>query len=85
MYLFSEMGDLFLCEDAQRLLHNKCIIIFGGSIQRSVYRDLVCLLQNNVYLTAKDLQGKGELTFMGDTLLEGGCLGERHNGKHYRY
>ena len=27
---------------------------------------------------------QGERSFMHDELLEGGCLGEMHNGKHYR-
>ena len=78
------MGDLFMSEDVKRLLHNKFVIIFGDSIQRGVYRDLICMLQANYYLTPKNLKGRGELSFMGDKLIEGGSLGERHNGKHYR-
>ena len=83
-YFREKMGDLFLMEDAQRLLFNKFVVIFGDSIQRGVYRDLVCILQQNVYLTPKNLKGKGERSFMGDELLEGGCLGDRHNNRHYR-
>jgi len=78
------MGELFTSEDVQNLFYNKFVIVFGDSIQRGVYRDLVYLLQRDKYMARADLKGKGEMSFMGDMLLEGGCLGERHNNKHYR-
>ncbi|XP_060555071.1 PC-esterase domain-containing protein 1A-like [Ruditapes philippinarum] len=54
------------------------------SVQRGVYKDLVLLLQRNKYLTDKDLRAKGEFTFSGDKLIEGGQYGEMTNGVKYR-
>nr|DBA26798.1 TPA: hypothetical protein GDO54_011009 [Pyxicephalus adspersus] len=75
--------------DVRRLLHNKYVAILGDSIQRSVNKDLVKILQNDEFQTEKKkLKGKGEMSFANDTFL--GCLGEMHNGiiyhqvRHYR-
>ncbi|KAM7366108.1 hypothetical protein PAMP_015576 [Pampus punctatissimus] len=46
-------------------------------VQRSVYKDLVLLLQKEKYLT-------GEMSFEHDNLVEGGCLNQMHNGTEYR-
>ncbi|PIO23670.1 hypothetical protein AB205_0213960, partial [Aquarana catesbeiana] len=54
------------------------------AIQRSVYKDLVSLLQNDSFLTQGQLRNKGEKTFANDTLVEGGSLCEMHNGVTYR-
>ncbi|XP_053306030.1 LOW QUALITY PROTEIN: PC-esterase domain-containing protein 1A-like [Spea bombifrons] len=77
------MND-FCAEEAQQLLHNKFVVVMGDSIQRSVYKDLVKLLQNDKYLTEGQLKRKGEKTFENDTLVEGGVLKEMHNGVDYR-
>ncbi|XP_026208967.1 PC-esterase domain-containing protein 1A-like isoform X2 [Anabas testudineus] len=69
---------------ASQLLHNKFIVVLGDSIQRSVYKDLVLLLQKEKYLTLSQLKSKGEMSFEQDCLVEGGCLGEMHNGTEYR-
>ncbi|KAM9335592.1 PC-esterase domain-containing protein 1A-like [Symphorus nematophorus] len=67
-----------------QLLHNKFVVVLGDSIQRSVYKDLVLLLQKEKYLTPRQLRTKGEMSFELDCLIEGGCLSQMHNGTDYR-
>uniref|UniRef100_A0A3B4ZLC3 Family with sequence similarity 113 n=1 Tax=Stegastes partitus TaxID=144197 RepID=A0A3B4ZLC3_9TELE len=69
---------------ARQLLHNKFIVILGGSVQRSMYKDLVLLLQRDQYLTLPQLKSKGELSFERDCLVEGGSMGPMTNGTEYR-
>ncbi|CAK6968656.1 PC-esterase domain-containing protein 1B-like isoform X2 [Scomber scombrus] len=69
---------------ASQLLHNKFVVVLGGSVQRSMYKDLVLLLQRDQYLTLPQLKSKGEISFERDTLVEGGCLGPMTNGTEYR-
>ncbi|XP_069086308.1 PC-esterase domain-containing protein 1A-like [Pleurodeles waltl] len=76
--------DVFSAEEAQQLFHNKFVAILGDSIQRSVYKDLVLLLQKDIYLSNSQLKSKGELSFEHDFLVEGGRLGELNNGTKYR-
>ncbi|CAL8241566.1 unnamed protein product [Merluccius merluccius] len=71
-------------EQAAQLLHNKCVVVIGDSIQRSVYKDIVLLVQRDKYLSQPQLRSKGECTFESDTLVEGGCQGTMNNGTHYR-
>lgn len=67
-----------------KLLHNKFVVVLGDSIQRSVYKDLVLLLQNDRHLTTSQLRSKGEQSFEQDCLVEGGSLSHLHNGTEYR-
>uniref|UniRef100_A0A3B5PWF5 Family with sequence similarity 113 n=1 Tax=Xiphophorus maculatus TaxID=8083 RepID=A0A3B5PWF5_XIPMA len=69
---------------ARQLLHNKFVVILGGSVQRSMYKDLVVLLQTDHHLTLSQLKSKGEFSFEKDTLVEGGCLGPMTNGTKYK-
>ncbi|XP_048827539.1 PC-esterase domain-containing protein 1A isoform X2 [Brienomyrus brachyistius] len=69
---------------ASRLLHNKFVVVLGDSIQRSVYKDLVLLLQKDAYLSQSQLRNKGEMSFEQDALVEGGQLETMHNGTGYR-
>ncbi|XP_077600850.1 PC-esterase domain-containing protein 1A-like isoform X1 [Stigmatopora nigra] len=69
---------------ASQLFHNKYIVVLGDSIQRSVYKDLVLLLQYDRYLRIGQLRTRGEMSFEMDTLVEGGCLSPMHNGTNYR-
>ncbi|XP_061108976.1 PC-esterase domain-containing protein 1A [Conger conger] len=69
---------------ARRLLHNKFVVVLGDSIQRSVYKDLVLLLQRDKYLSTSQLKTKGEMNFEQDYLVEGGQLGPMNNGTGYR-
>uniref|UniRef100_A0A3Q4GDW0 Family with sequence similarity 113 n=1 Tax=Neolamprologus brichardi TaxID=32507 RepID=A0A3Q4GDW0_NEOBR len=69
---------------ASQLLHNKFIVVLGDSIQRAVYKDLVLLVQKEKYLSLRQLRSKGEMTFEQDCLVEGGCLGQMHNGTEYK-
>ncbi|CAH1777694.1 unnamed protein product [Owenia fusiformis] len=71
-------------QDATRLLHNKFIVIMGDSNQRSVYKDLVFLCQNNQWTPESKLAKKGELSFENDELIEGGELGLMINEPTYR-
>ncbi|KAF4089184.1 hypothetical protein AMELA_G00063900 [Ameiurus melas] len=69
---------------ASQLFHNKFVVVLGDSIQRSVYKDLVLLLQRDSYLSLSQLKRKGELSFEQDCLIEGGRLGHMNNGTEYR-
>ncbi|KAF7706348.1 PC-esterase domain-containing protein 1A [Silurus meridionalis] len=69
---------------ASQLLHNKFVVVLGDSIQRSVYKDLVLLLQRDSYLSLSQLKSKGELSFEKDSLVEGGKLGHMSNGTEYQ-
>ncbi|KAM6909431.1 PC-esterase domain-containing protein 1A [Xenentodon cancila] len=71
-------------QQASQLLHNKFVVVLGDSVQRSVYKDLVLLLQKDKYLSLRQLKSKGEMSFEQDCLVEGGCLGELNNGILYR-
>lgn len=78
---------IFFNQDVCELLENRKVIIIGDSIQRSVYKDLVCLWtqEDSRYLYQRELRAKGELTFLGDKLLSGGKLeGKMVNGVGYR-
>lgn len=82
-----EHGDhIFLHQDVRNIFPNKTVVVLGDSIQRSVYKDLVCLWYDSSsrYLTEPELRGKGELSCLGDKLLSGGQLGERVNGVQYK-
>ncbi|XP_056299281.1 PC-esterase domain-containing protein 1A-like [Pseudoliparis swirei] len=69
---------------ASQLLHNKFVVVLGDSIQRSVYKDLVLLLQKEKFLSKRQLKRKGEACFEQDCLLEGGSLETLTNGTGYR-
>ncbi|KAM7365964.1 hypothetical protein PAMP_015439 [Pampus punctatissimus] len=69
---------------ARQLLHNKFVVVLGGSVQRSMYKDLVLLLQTDQYLTLPQLKSKGEFSFEQDILVEGGRLGTMTNGTEYK-
>ncbi|KAM4714768.1 PC-esterase domain-containing protein 1A-like [Anableps anableps] len=71
-------------QQASLLLHNKFVVVLGDSIQRSVYKDLVKLLQKDRYLTLRQLKSKGEMSFELDCLVEGGCLNHMNNGTEYK-
>ncbi|XP_061664601.1 PC-esterase domain-containing protein 1A [Syngnathoides biaculeatus] len=71
-------------QQVSQLFHNKFIVVVGDSIQRSVYKDLVLLLQKDEYLSVGQLKRKGEMSFEQDWLVEGGRLGQMHNGTGYR-
>ncbi|XP_043400946.1 PC-esterase domain-containing protein 1A isoform X5 [Chelonia mydas] len=88
----------FVTHEVRQLLHNKFVVVVGDSsesaegtpeppsagVQRSVYKDLVLLLQKDALLSQAQLKAKGELTFENDCLVEGGTLGELTNGTHYK-
>ncbi|XP_048039909.1 PC-esterase domain-containing protein 1A-like isoform X2 [Megalobrama amblycephala] len=67
-----------------QLLHNKFVVVLGSSFQRSVYKDLVLILQRDSYLSLSQLKTKGEVSFEQDCLVEGGRLGQMNNGTAYR-
>nr|DBA21402.1 TPA: hypothetical protein GDO54_018047 [Pyxicephalus adspersus] len=47
--------------DIRRLLNSKYVAVLGDSIQRSVNKDLVKILQNDEFRTEKQLKGKGDM------------------------
>ena len=78
---------IFFHDDVRELLRGKRVIVIGDSIQRSVYKDLVCMWtqEDSRYLFQDELRAKGELAFLGDKLLSGGKLeGKLVNGTEYR-
>lgn len=75
---------LLLSSEVRQLLHNKFVVILGDSVQRSVYKDLVLLLQKDCLLTSSQLMVKGELSFEQDKLVYGGQKGHMHNRTDYR-
>ncbi|XP_056407505.1 PC-esterase domain-containing protein 1A-like [Hyla sarda] len=77
------MGS-FRSADVRQLLHNKFVVVLGDSIQRSVYKDLVKLLQDDTFLSEAQLKRKGEVRFTNDTLVEGGELTGLHNETTFR-
>nr|DBA20998.1 TPA: hypothetical protein GDO54_017724 [Pyxicephalus adspersus] len=52
---------LFSSADVRRLHHNKYVAVLGDSIQRSVYKDLVKILQNDEFRTENQFKRKGEM------------------------
>ncbi|DBA13575.1 TPA: hypothetical protein GDO54_018572 [Pyxicephalus adspersus] len=54
--------------DVRRPRHKKYVAFLGDSIQRSVNKDLVKILQNDYFRTEKQLKGKGDIAFANDTL-----------------
>ncbi|KAL6118911.1 pced1a [Pungitius sinensis] len=78
------MRTLVMHNQVRQLLHNKFVVVLGGSVQRSMYKDLVLLLQTDQCLTLSQLKSKGEFSFKQDVLVEGGRLGPMTNGTEYR-
>ncbi|XP_044132039.1 PC-esterase domain-containing protein 1A-like isoform X1 [Bufo gargarizans] len=54
------------------------------TIQRSVYKDLVKMLQDDAFLSEAQLRKRGEETFQNDALVEGGVRNGMHNGTTFR-
>ena len=77
------MSVVFLSQDVREELRDRTVVVIGSSVQRSVYKDLVVLMQGDRYITEPELRKKGELTFMNDELLYGGVKGEKTNSKNY--
>ncbi|XP_029310398.1 PC-esterase domain-containing protein 1A-like [Cottoperca gobio] len=78
------MRTFVMQSQARQLLHNKFVLVLGGSVQRSMYKDLVLLLQRDKYLSLPQLKSKGEFSFERDSLVEGGRGGPMTNGTGYR-
>nr|DBA22417.1 TPA: hypothetical protein GDO54_013446 [Pyxicephalus adspersus] len=53
--------------DVRRLLHKVYVAVLGDSIQRSVNKNLVKILQNDDFRTEKQLKGKGDMSFANNT------------------
>jgi len=66
------------------LLRNKSVCIIGDSVQRTIYKDFVTLLQKNSFATVMGLKAKGEETYMNDELVDGGIRVGLHNGTTYK-
>ena len=81
---FVIMSMVFYSKDVREVLCGRTVVVIGSSIQRSVYKDLVLMFQEDRYLTEMENRSKGELSFMNDQLLYGGVKGEKTNSKNYR-
>nr|XP_034957067.1 PC-esterase domain-containing protein 1A-like isoform X1 [Zootoca vivipara] len=71
----------FSSKEAQQLLHNKFVVILGDSIYRSIYKDLISILQADKLLTVDELKQKGKPSFANDKLVQHSGLG---CGNRYR-
>lgn len=65
------MADIFTKANAQNLLRNKTIWLFGDSNVRGTYKDLVWLLQKNSLIDLDNLRTKLEKSHMNDMLIKG--------------
>ncbi|KAK5644837.1 hypothetical protein RI129_006137 [Pyrocoelia pectoralis] len=72
--------DTFSSEAANNLLGGKFICIFGGSNIRSLYKDLIWLLEDGRLSSETMLKTKNEESHSNDIRLSNGPL---HNGIHY--
>jgi len=67
------MADVFLREDARKLLKGKKILFLGDSILRNIYQDMLWLLEHGTHTKADLLKKKGTQleSFCGDKLMPG--------------
>ena len=72
---------IFSSENMHKLQHNKFVLLIGDSVQRSIYKDLVVLYNENRFISDKELRAKGETSFLNDTLVD---RSELTNGVHYK-
>jgi len=79
----ADEDGIFLNSDIQELFWGLNVVVLGDSIQRSVYKDLVCLFDdpNSGYVCDHELRAKGENTFRGDQLI---FITEKVNGTNFR-
>ena len=75
---------IYLHKEVKELLADINLAVIGDSIQRSVYKDLVCLLQSNRYLSKNELRKRGEMNFLGDDLAYGGKKEKQNDSVVYR-
>ena len=75
------MCDVFDTKDTKKLLKGKSMLFLGDSIMRNIYKDLVCLMQENRISPRDLLVKKGEESFMGDRRID--LSGEGSKGRDY--
>lgn len=73
--------DIFTKTEAQNLLINKKVLIFGDSNIRALYKDLIWLLEEGTFVTTEGLKRKNEPSFSNDVRLSDGKL---LNSRNYR-
>ena len=54
----NKMGDIFTSSETQNLLQHKHVVILGDSNFRSIYKDIISLLQSTNFMMTKDAKGK---------------------------
>ncbi|KDR15055.1 PC-esterase domain-containing protein 1B-like isoform X1 [Zootermopsis nevadensis] len=74
------MSDIYLKKDALNLLEKRHAVFFGDSNMRSVYKDLVWLMNKNSLIERNVLKRKLGNSFMGDTLVKSS---ELHKGRDF--
>ncbi|KAL1424477.1 hypothetical protein MTO96_020115 [Rhipicephalus appendiculatus] len=75
------MPLVFESTDVRDLINNKRVVLMGCSNVRAIYKDLICLHQNNEFISNEKLKQKMEDSCYGDNLVG---HGKKHNGRDYR-
>ncbi|PNF18700.1 hypothetical protein B7P43_G05025 [Cryptotermes secundus] len=74
------MSDIFLKKDALNLLKKKHVVFFGDSNVRSLYKDLLWLMNKNSLIEKEVLKRKLEKSYLEDTLVKCSAL---HKGRDF--
>ncbi|XP_047116653.1 PC-esterase domain-containing protein 1A-like [Schistocerca piceifrons] len=73
------MCDIFTRQDAMSLLQGNYILMLGDSNMRSLYKDLIWLLETNTLIESHQLRTKMEKSFLGDKRTAGDKLHKARN------
>ena len=76
-------SEIWSSRRTNQLLANKFIVIMGDSIQRCAYKDLVCLLHNDLHCEEEDFTNLHEDHFMGDCMIDASQEDKRDNTFSY--
>ncbi|XP_037529468.1 PC-esterase domain-containing protein 1A-like [Rhipicephalus sanguineus] len=75
------MPLIFESAEVRNLLSSKRVVLMGCSNVRAIYKDLICVHQNNELISNEKLKQKMEDSSYGDNLVG---HGKKHNGRDYR-
>ena len=57
------MCDIFKKRDVESLLRGKHVVVFGGSVMRGLYKDIVWMLNDDSFIPREVLGEKSERNF----------------------
>ena len=57
------MCDIFKKRDVESLLKGKHVVVFGGSVMRGLYKDIVWMLNDDSFIPRELLGEKSEISF----------------------